>query len=378
MTLRTSAASPAGSASGDRRGVARGAGRDPGGPAYGQQGGGPVVDGRAHADQHQQRARQPAAGGDPRHLAGLAGEAERAQQRPQGATERLGDVLAPVGECHALGGLEGADDDGVGARLGRARAPEMVGGHRRRIVTSGRHTVRLAASGFSRCRFAHMADQTSPPADLRTSPLHDRHVALGAKLAEFGGWSMPLEYPSGVVKEHTAVREAAGIFDVSHLGKVMVAGPGAAAYVNATLSNDLGKIAPGKAQYTLCCDAATGGVVDDLIAYYHDDEHVLLVPNAANSAEVCRRLLASRTRGREGARPPHAVRRAGGAGPEVRRGPRRDRLPVRPRLHVVRRGGVRGHRRGGVPHRLHRRARVRADRAQRRGRGPVGPPARGR
>ncbi len=142
-----------------------------------------------------------------------------------------------------------------------------------------------------------MADLTSPPADLQRSPLHDRHVALGAKLAEFGGWSMPLEYPSGVVKEHTAVREAVGIFDVSHLGKVMVAGPGAAAYINATLSNDLGKIVPGKAQYTLCCDATTGGVVDDLIAYYHDDEHVLLVPNAANSAEVCRRLLASAPEG---------------------------------------------------------------------------------
>ena len=125
---------------------------------------------------------------------------------------------------------------------------------------------------------------------LLQSPLHERHVALGAKFAEFGGWSMPLEYPSGVVKEHTAVREAVGIFDVSHLGKAMVSGPGAAEHVNATLSNDLGKIAPGKAQYTLCCDAQTGGIVDDLIAYFHDDEHVLLVPNAANTAEVVRRL----------------------------------------------------------------------------------------
>jgi aminomethyltransferase len=125
---------------------------------------------------------------------------------------------------------------------------------------------------------------------LLESPLHDRHVALGAKFAEFGGWSMPVEYPSGVVKEHTAVREAVGIFDVSHLGKAMVSGPGAAEHVNATLSNDLRKIQPGKAQYTLCCDDATGGVVDDLIAYYHDDEHVLLVPNAANTAEVVRRL----------------------------------------------------------------------------------------
>ena len=125
---------------------------------------------------------------------------------------------------------------------------------------------------------------------LLQSPLHDRHVALGAKFAEFGGWSMPLEYPSGVVKEHTAVREAVGVFDVSHLGKAMVSGPGAAAHVNATLSNDLGKIEPGKAQYTLCCDDTTGGIVDDLIAYFHDDEHVLLVPNAANTAEVVRRL----------------------------------------------------------------------------------------
>ena len=142
-----------------------------------------------------------------------------------------------------------------------------------------------------------MADETTPSAELLQSPLHDRHVALGAKFAEFGGWSMPLEYPSGVVKEHTAVREAVGIFDVSHLGKVMVTGPGAAAYVNATLSNDLRKIVPGKAQYTLCCDAATGGVVDDLIAYYQDDQHVLLVPNAANSAEVARRLVAEAPEG---------------------------------------------------------------------------------
>ena len=134
---------------------------------------------------------------------------------------------------------------------------------------------------------------------LLQSPLHDRHAALGAKFAAFGGWSMPLEYPSGVVKEHTAVREAVGIFDVSHLGKAMVSGPRAAAYVNATLSNDLRKIHPGKAQYTLCCDDETGGVVDDLIVYYHDDEHVLLVPNAANTAEVVRRLVATAPEGIE-------------------------------------------------------------------------------
>jgi len=136
------------------------------------------------------------------------------------------------------------------------------------------------------------ADDKAVGTPLLQSPLHERHVALGAKFAEFGGWSMPLEYPTGVVKEHTAVRESVGVFDVSHLGKLMVTGPGAAAYVNATLSNDLGKIRHGKAQYTLCCDAETGGIVDDLIAYLHDDEHVLLVPNAANSSEVARRLTA--------------------------------------------------------------------------------------
>ena len=129
-------------------------------------------------------------------------------------------------------------------------------------------------------------------ADLLQSPLHERHAALGAKFAEFGGWSMPVEYEAGVLKEHAAVREAVGIFDVSHLGKAIVTGAGAADYVNATLTNDLRRIGPGQAQYTLCCDEETGGIVDDLIVYYRDDEHVLLVPNAANTAEVVRRLVA--------------------------------------------------------------------------------------
>jgi aminomethyltransferase len=129
--------------------------------------------------------------------------------------------------------------------------------------------------------------------DGKRSALHERHEALGAKFAEFGGWAMPLEYPTGVVKEHTAVREQVGIFDVSHLGKAVVSGFGAADHVNATLTNDLRRIEHGKAQYTLCCDPETGGIVDDLIAYLHTDDRVLLVPNAANTAEVVRRLAAS-------------------------------------------------------------------------------------
>jgi aminomethyltransferase len=128
---------------------------------------------------------------------------------------------------------------------------------------------------------------------LLHSPIHDKHVALGAKFAEFGGWEMPLEYAGGgVIKEHTAVRSAVGAFDVSHLGKARVTGAGAADFVNSCLTNDLGRIGAGKAQYTLCC-AEDGGVVDDLIAYRVSDDEVFLIPNAANTAEVVRRLTAA-------------------------------------------------------------------------------------
>ena len=134
---------------------------------------------------------------------------------------------------------------------------------------------------------------------LFRSPLHDRHVALGAKFAAFGGWEMPLEYAGGgVLREHAAVREAAGVFDVSHLGKARVRGAGAADFVNSCLTNDLGRIKPGQAQYTLCCDE-NGGVVDDLIAYLFADDHVFLIPNAANTAEVVRRLGAAAPAGVE-------------------------------------------------------------------------------
>jgi aminomethyltransferase len=95
------------------------------------------------------------------------------------------------------------------------------------------------------------------------------------------------------VKEHTAVRTSVGIFDVSHLGKLVVRGDGAVEFLNSCLTNDLGRIEKGQAQYTLCCDDASGGVVDDLIVYLKDDDHLLLVPNAANTAEVLRRLRAA-------------------------------------------------------------------------------------
>ncbi|GAA0630179.1 glycine cleavage system aminomethyltransferase GcvT [Kutzneria viridogrisea] len=127
---------------------------------------------------------------------------------------------------------------------------------------------------------------------LLLSPLHAAHTELKATFAPFGGWQMPIQYAEGgVVAEHTAVRESVGVFDVSHLGKALVAGPGAAEFVNSALTNDLGRIAPGKAQYTLCC-TDSGGVVDDLIAYLVGAEEVFLVPNAANTARVCELLAA--------------------------------------------------------------------------------------
>jgi aminomethyltransferase len=135
--------------------------------------------------------------------------------------------------------------------------------------------------------------------DLLHSPLHDRHVALGAKLAEFGGWDMPLEYAGGgVLAEHKAVREGVGLFDVSHLGKALVRGTGAAEFVNACFTNDLTRIHNGKAQYTLCCDE-DGGTVDDLIAYLRHDFEVFLIPNAANTAAVVARLQAAAPAGIE-------------------------------------------------------------------------------
>lgn len=122
--------------------------------------------------------------------------------------------------------------------------------------------------------------------DLLRSPLDSWHRGRDAKMAEFGGWEMPLSYAgSGVVAEHNAVRDAVGLFDVSHLGKALVRGAGAKDFVNRTLANDLNRIAPGQAQYTMAL-TGDGGVIDDMIAYLRSDDEVFLIPNAANTAKV--------------------------------------------------------------------------------------------
>ena len=131
-------------------------------------------------------------------------------------------------------------------------------------------------------------------APLKRSPIHDFHENAGAKLADFGGWEMPIEYPQdrggGVLNEHAAVREKVGLFDVSHLGKAEVKGFGALQFLNGCITNDLEKISDGQAQYNLLCDDLTGGVIDDLIIYRRSTEDLFLVPNAANTSEVVERL----------------------------------------------------------------------------------------
>ena len=152
-----------------------------------------------------------------------------------------------------------------------------------------------------------------PVAALKTSPLHLQHVAAGAKFAEFGGWSMPLEYAgAGVLAEHAAVRQAVGVFDVSHLGKATVTGPGAAQFLNRCLTNDLGKIEAGQAQYTLICNE-DGGVVDDMIAYLRSPDEVLLIPNAANCARVVDLLTRSGSCGSHRLERPRRFRHPRGA-----------------------------------------------------------------
>jgi aminomethyltransferase len=121
---------------------------------------------------------------------------------------------------------------------------------------------------------------------MNQSPLSERHLALNAKMADFGGWLMPIEYPqTGAIAEYTAVRQQVGIFDVSHLGKISVKGDGSVDFINKMVTNDLTKITAGQAQYTLLCNE-DGGVVDDLIIYRNSDSDLFLIPNAANTTAV--------------------------------------------------------------------------------------------
>jgi aminomethyltransferase len=120
----------------------------------------------------------------------------------------------------------------------------------------------------------------SSAVSLRRTPLFDSHVMAGARLVDFAGWEMPLQY-EGVLPEHIAVREACGIFDVSHMGEIETSGPGALELLQRLLSNDVAKLAPGGAQYSVLC-REDGGVLDDLFTYRLGVDRYLTITNAAN------------------------------------------------------------------------------------------------
>src|SRR6185369_10909342 len=120
---------------------------------------------------------------------------------------------------------------------------------------------------------------------LRLSPLDAEHRALDAKMVEFGGWDMPIQY-GGVLEEHRACREGAVVFDVSHLGSVRVAGPGAVDVLQWALTNDLGRIGPGRAQYTHLLDPDDAHVVDDIIVWWVAPDRFFVMPNASNTERL--------------------------------------------------------------------------------------------
>ena len=120
--------------------------------------------------------------------------------------------------------------------------------------------------------------------ERRKTPLWDLHKQLGARLIDFGGWDMPVQYPAGTIKEHKTVRSSVGLFDVSHMGEVYLRGKGARAVVERLCTNNVAGAAPGKAVYTLLC-RPSGGVVDDCIFYKRADDDFFVIVNASNTAK---------------------------------------------------------------------------------------------
>src|SRR5215471_18601643 len=157
-------------------------------------------------------------------------------------------------------------------------------------------------------------------ATLLRTPLYDRHVALGARMVPFAGWEMPVQY-EGVIQEHRAVRTDAGVFDVSHMGELEIEGPQAHTLLQGLLSNDLDRIVPGEAQYTLLTNE-NGGIIDDLIAYRLGDFRYMLIVNASNREAAFTWIKEREVRGSEvtdvsdqyallAVQGPHAIERLG-------------------------------------------------------------------
>ena len=118
--------------------------------------------------------------------------------------------------------------------------------------------------------------------ELKLTPLHDTHVAAGATMVDFGGWEMPIQYPSGIVAEHLNTRRNCGIFDVSHMGRLIIEGPGRVAFLQKVLSSNVEALAVGRAQYCII-PAPDGSAVDDAYLYRFEEDRYLLVVNASNT-----------------------------------------------------------------------------------------------
>src|SRR5438270_12906324 len=126
----------------------------------------------------------------------------------------------------------------------------------------------------------NMTAHDTAATSLKRTPLYEQHRALGARLVEFGGWEMPVQY-SGILQEHEAVRTRAGLFDVSHMGEFKVEGTGALAFLQYLVPNDVSRLAVGQALYTQLC-MPNGNTIDDLLIYRLADEHYMMVVNAGN------------------------------------------------------------------------------------------------
>ena len=133
---------------------------------------------------------------------------------------------------------------------------------------------------------------------MKKTPFNELHHALGAKMHEFAGYDMPIEYPTGIIEEHNTVVDAVGVFDVSHMGEFWVKGPKAKAFVQKVTTNDVNKLSPGKIQYT-CFPNREGGIVDDLLLYQYEEEKFLMVVNAANMEKDWAWCQANNTEGAE-------------------------------------------------------------------------------
>ena len=144
---------------------------------------------------------------------------------------------------------------------------------------------------------------------MPVTPLRAAHESLGARFTDFGGWEMPVQY-KGVIAEHTEVRDGVGVFDVSHLGRFAVTGPGATDLLRSHLCNDIERVSPGRAQYTMALNHA-GGVVDDIIVWRIDEDHYWVIPNGVNFDDVMHPLHHDSPRYRH---PPRCAGRYGPVG----------------------------------------------------------------